>query len=217
VAPIALVLIGASLVAAGLDVAADHEVKSALAESASGRSEQALAAADRAVDLRPDSIRYWFAAATVAARSGSGAGLDAALLRFDRGLVISPGDPILLREWAATLLTKARRSGDAGDIAVAIDGWEGLVAADPNSARNRLELGVAYAAANRLKEAETAWLKAADLAPTSVAPWVNLAVLYLESDRPADARAAVEQAESIDPDDPGLGEVRNRIEEEIVS
>ena len=215
-APVTLVLVGAVLVAGGLDVAADHEVKSALAEAAAGRTERALMAADRAADLRPDSIRYWFAAATVAVRSGSPAGVEVALVRLDRGLDISPGDPILLRERASALLAKARFTEDVGDTTAAVDAWQRLIATDPHNARNRLEVGVAYAAAGRTTEAETAWLEAADLAPTSAAPWVNLAVLYVELDRVADAGAALQRAEAIDPAYPGLDEVRNQISVEAV-
>jgi hypothetical protein len=92
----------------GLEVVADRHLAAA-----------DLAAADRATELRPDSIRHWFVASRLALRGGTILDVDAALDRIEQGLERSPADPILRREHATLLTERALRGRLDADLAVA--------------------------------------------------------------------------------------------------
>jgi hypothetical protein len=207
--PVALAT--AAFVAGGLDVAADHAARSALATGRAGEPAAALAQADRAVDLRPDSIRYHFVAATVAAEAETITGLEAALERLDGALDLSPRDPILRAEHASLRLDLARATGSTIDLAGARTEWEHLVDTDPNHARYRLELGIAQALAGDGAAAENSWLAAADLAPSATAPLTNLALLYLGEDRFEDAASVIARIRTLDPATPGLADLERSL------
>lgn len=201
----------AALVVGGLDVAADHQTKEAFEQSAVGDQIEALAAADRAVALRPDSIRYSFVAATIAAQPGTVHALDEAMARFDKALDVSPRDPILRAEHAGLLLGRARLTTSPDDIQRAVDAFQELIAADPNNAQNHLQVGVALALAGDTEGAESAWLTAEGLAPTSAAPSANLVLLYLNTGRIEEASEAFDRARAIDPDNPSLPDLEARL------
>jgi O-antigen ligase len=204
-------LAAAALAAGTFDVIADRETKTALEAAAADRLEAAVPAAESAVAARPDSIRYRLVAASVAAGPATPQAFTSALGHLERALDISPGDPILRREHAAMTLAYARAGGEPQTVAAAVTAWERLTADDPNNARNHLELGVAYALDGQVLRAESEWLVAADLAPRRAAPWMNLAVLYLELGRDEDAGFAADRVAEIDPAHPGLSELRNRL------
>lgn len=65
---------------------------------------------------------------------------------------------------------------------------------DPSNLDLLLLAGVLAARDNDPDAAEALLLRAADLAPTEPAPWTNLAVLYQQTDRTADAAAAQQRA-----------------------
>jgi O-antigen ligase/Tfp pilus assembly protein PilF len=202
-------LAGAALVAGALDVGADHAIERAFSAAAAGDVATAREAADEATDLRPDSFRTWFTAASVAAAAGD---FDLALDRIDRSLDRSPRDPRLLETRAGFLLDRARRSGVAADVAAAVAAWEDRVIADPFNAEDHLQLGLADVLAGDVAGAESAWLTAEDLAPSSPVPAANLAVLYLDTGRIDEAAAALARARTIAPDDPKLDEIQQRID-----
>lgn len=195
-------------VAGVLDLVADRRTAAAIELSEAGDTDGALAAADGARRLRPDSIRYGLVAAVVAGDGGRH--LDA-IDRIDTALDRSPEDPILAARRATILLDGARAGGDAAMLAAAVASWETLVAADPYNGGHRLQLGVALALTGDVAGAEAAWLAAEDLAPTSPAPARNLAVLYLEMGEHAAAADAVARALAIDPDAPELADLADRI------
>ena len=188
-----------SAFAGALDVAADHLV----AESQRHPAE-AAAVAERATNLRPDSIRYWLVAADTRARNGD---LRTADEIMDRALSISPLDPILLATKGRVLLAIAESSGSSEDVGRAVIYYERLLAGDPNNGQNQLRAGTAYALAGAFADAEKALITAADLAPTSPVPPSNLARLYLTTGDLDLALAAYRQARSIDPTAPGLDEI----------
>jgi O-antigen ligase len=130
------------LISGALDVAADRALYRATRDND-------LAAADRATELRPDSIRTWFVAARVAESAGTILAVDAALDRIEAGLDRSPRDPILRAERASLLLEYARRSQRPADVDAAVEALEALVADDPTHTGYRRELAVAYAMARR--------------------------------------------------------------------
>lgn len=183
-----------------IDVAADHRTAAAVEASQAGDSATARQNIDSAISLRPDSIRYRFVAARLAQASPAADRLDHALLRLNQGLDLSAEDPALLTERAAVLVDLGLQNG-GNDLAVARAEIERLVAIDPNNAGHRLKLGILLGSAGDVR-AEAQLLEAARLAPQNVVPELNLAVLYLEENDSASARAAIGRAQQIDADDP---------------
>ncbi len=208
----AAVLAGSALVAGVLDVAADHAAAGALDDSSRGAHAAALGDAERAVGLRPDSIRYRVLAAGVAAAAGTPDGYATAVHQLERGLDVSPRDPILLAERASARLSLARATRDGSELRRAIEEWEALLAVDPFHARYWLEAGIGYRIAGDDDAAADAWVRAADLAPRSPAPHANLALLSLELGRADEAAAALAALAAIDPADPRLPELQRRLE-----
>jgi tetratricopeptide (TPR) repeat protein len=193
-----------SVIVGTLDVLADHRVLDSQRNPAAAAS-----ATDRATTLRPDSIRYWLAAAD--ARAGDGE-LQAASGRIDRALSISPLDPILLATKGRILLAIADSTGSEDDVERVVVFYEDLLAVDPNNGQNQLRAGTAFAMAGALGDAEEAFLVAAELAPTSAVPPSNLARLYLTLGNLDQAAAAYQGALTIDPAAPGLAEIAGLLE-----
>jgi O-antigen ligase len=204
-------LAAAALAAGLLDVSADLATSRALEAESAGRPSVALAEIDRAVELRPDSIRYGFVAASIAARPGTSSGYHLAVERIEDALEISPRDPILLGASAGYRLDLAVAERDARELAAATDALETLVGSDPYHAQYRLDLGVAYAVAGRIDDAAAQWRRAAYLAPASTAPWLNLASLYLDAGRAAAAAVAIEQVRRLEPGSTALPELEARL------
>jgi len=197
--PVTAALAVAALVIGALDVAADRRLALAGDLADRGEVDQAYEATLDAAALRPDSIRYHFAAAAAAGSGGSPEWLDRALVKMHDALEVSPGDPILRAEHASFLLRLAQALQDGGLLADATDEWEALVEDDPFHARYRLELGNSYALGGNSALAEAQWLITADLAPRSTAPFTNLAILYIEEGRLDAARSALDQAKLVSP------------------
>jgi O-antigen ligase len=208
---VAVALAAGAFVAGGLDVAADHAAADAQARSAGGNHAAALIAADRAVALRPDSIRYGVVAATVAAVPGTPDALETAIDRLDAALQHSPLDPVLRAENASLRLRLVTRTGNRAVLEEATLAWAGLVADDPHHARYRLEYGIALALGGNTIGAEREWLTAADLAPDSVAPPTNLARLYLDAGNAAAAAVQIDRLRSLDSLNPALPELDRRL------
>jgi O-antigen ligase len=128
VAPVAL----ATLVAVFYgtrDVLADQAMKRA-ATTADVRT--ALADADAATRLRPDSIRTWYVAARVAQRGEALTYVDVALDRVRQGLNRSPRDPALRDLYGELVVERAARSGLADDIERARQALAPMVADAPH-------------------------------------------------------------------------------------
>jgi Flp pilus assembly protein TadD len=113
--------------------------------------------------------------------------LAAAMLRVDRALLVSPGDPILLATRSRLLLDRAQVTGSSSDLGLALVALSELTASDRNNAGHRLSLGLALVLAGDLEGAEREWLISQDLAPGSPVPSINLTRLYLEQGRLAEA------------------------------
>jgi O-antigen ligase len=159
------------------EVMSDRELERAVEANASADHRSALAAADHATRLRPDSVRNWFVAGRIAARGDTIIDIGAALDRIESGLRRSPRDPILRTEHASLLLEWARRSERPADQAKAVAELEQLVADDPNNAEHHLQLGLAHALGEDFDAATEQLLRAKDLAPKSDAPTVDLALV----------------------------------------
>lgn len=198
--PAALAVIAVVALSAGaFDVAADRRAAAAAEALARRDGPGALAAAQDAVALRPDEVRLRLlkARALVAAEQGTLAAIGA----LDDALDISPGDPIVALERARLLVARARATRVPAHVADARVELDRLLEGDPVNDALWSEAGAAAALAGDLDGAEQAWLRAEDLAPTDPGPATDLALLYLETGRKAQARAAIGRALDRAPDD----------------
>jgi len=214
--PVALVPAGLTVVAlvAGLaDVAADRRARTALTALDQGRAGAAVAAGEGAAGLRGDVLRYRLVAAEALEAQGTVVGLRAALGQVDEALEVSPGDPVVRARRAELLAALAARSGVADDVDAALRAWQDAVARDPHNAQHRLSFGVLLAGVGRAEEAEAQWRLAEDLAPSSPAPSLDLALLYLRGGRLDEARAALDRAANRAPGHPQVAAVAAAIEE----
>ena len=168
-----------ALVAGTLDVAADRLAGDALTMSATGASSGAVDAAERAVDLRPDSVTYRLVAATVHLQRGSLADIDAAVAHAREALDWSPHDPNALDQLGTALSRRAVVTGRDTDIAAAAELWADMVRSDPYRVRWQVQFGRAAVLAGDVDAARTAWSEALALVPTDP----DIAALIAELDR----------------------------------
>jgi hypothetical protein len=144
------------LVAGMLDVAADRLARTAL------RAGDTVAA-DRAVNLRPDDLRYRLVAAEVHLDRGTLNDIDAAIAQARRATKWSNNDPFSNEERATAMSQRAVATGDSADVAAALELWQHLVDRDPHRASWQLQLGRAAALAGNTTLARQAWTTADDL------------------------------------------------------
>ncbi|HWL42865.1 MAG TPA: O-antigen ligase family protein [Ilumatobacter sp.] len=155
------VLAAAVFGASVLGVAADRSARTALRRPVG--SEQALVAALRAADLRPDVVRYHLLVAALHGDRQSVAGARAAVVATERAVGVSPADPIVRKALAETRTTLARVTGDAADHAAATAGWEALVADDQHCGQCWYGLGVVRLLTDDPASAQRAFDRAAGL------------------------------------------------------
>ncbi len=148
------------LVVGVLDVAADRLARTALRAT---HHDDAVDAADRAMSLRPDNMRYRLVAAEIYLGRGTVADIDQAIIEARRALEWSSHDPFAAHELATAMSQRAGVTGNPGDVAEALGEWQDLVDRDPHRASWRLQLGRAAALAGDTDRARRAWLVAADL------------------------------------------------------
>ncbi len=157
-----LILTPVALVAGVLDVAADRLAHHAVVDA---NAANAIDSAERAVDLRPDDLRYRMVLAEVLGRRSTLADINAAIRQTELALDWSPHDPIAADVHASFLLDRANVTGQPADISIALAAWQRLVDRDPLRARWQLQLGRAAALAGDVQSAREAWTVAADLSP----------------------------------------------------
>lgn len=193
-------LFGVAAVVAGvLDVAADRRIASATDALTRDDPTTALADADRARELRPDSIRYHFIGARIAERVVLPQGFSAALERLEDGLERSPRDPALTSEQAEDALDLARQTRDPDDLAQAQALAIAVATSDPNNVQNQLRLGIVLASTGDVEAAETALREAAWLGPSQGEARFNLAVLLMQEERFGEARIEAEATAAVEP------------------
>jgi tetratricopeptide (TPR) repeat protein len=158
----AVLLAPIALVAGVLDVAADRLAHRAVTDA---DTTSAIDSAERAVDLRPDDLRYRMVLAEILGRRSTLADIDAAIRQADLALDWSPHDPIAADVHASFLLDRANVTGDLADVRAALNAWQHLVHRDPLRARWQLQLGRAAALAGDVRSARDAWTIATDLSP----------------------------------------------------
>lgn len=167
VAVLSLTFAAVAFVAGMFDAAADRLARDALTDSALHRCVEAIGAADRAVDLRPDVVRYRLVAANVHLTAGSLADVDAAIDQLQSAQRWSANDPLVAEWMGRALLQRAQITGTEVDVQAALTHWQAEVGGDPHRASWQLELGRAAALAGDLDTARAAWIAAADLDPRS--------------------------------------------------
>jgi Flp pilus assembly protein TadD len=111
----------------------------------------------------------------------------------------------LLVERAAATLVPDHASDASDEVGVAVE-------RDPHNAQLRLLEGQAARLVGDDAHAEQAWLRAEQLSPRSPAAAAELATLYADQGRLADARAALGRAARVAPDDPQVAAVRRRLD-----
>ncbi|MGQ0617293.1 MAG: O-antigen ligase family protein [Acidimicrobiia bacterium] len=200
-----------ALVAGGVELVADRHARTAAAALRRGDATRAAREAAAAAGLRPDVARYHLleARAAVAADQGTLAGLAA----VDRALVLSPGDPIVLRARAGLLVDRVRATRVPAHAAAARSEITRLLQDDPFNGDLWLQAGAAAELEGDEAGAEGAWSRAERLAPRSPAPGVNLALLYLAQGRWSEAEAALDRAGAIAPEDPRVATARRALDE----
>ena len=148
------------LVVGVLDVAADRLARTALRAR---DHDVAIDAADRAVSLRPDNLRYRLVSVEAHLDRATIAGIDQAIAEARRATSWSPKDPIAGDELATALSSRATATGSRDDITRALAQWQRLVDRDPHRASWQLQLGRAAALAGNVDLARRSWTIAADL------------------------------------------------------
>ena len=112
VVPLVAAIVGVVMLVVGvLDVAADRLARTALRSS---DRDAAIGAADDAVSLRPDEIRYRLVAAEVHLDKGTLADIDAAIAAARRATDWSSDDPFAVEELATALVTTSHRHRQGG-------------------------------------------------------------------------------------------------------
>ena len=212
--PLALLPVAFALVAlwfAGRELLADRHTQQTLNALIARTPDRALAQAVQAVELRPDMLRVRIALMRSITVSGTPDALRAGIQVLDEALDWSPRDPLVRRERAGLLTSLALATSSATDQAAARSAWQSVAADDPNNAEVLLELGLADAVGGSLADAEETWLRAADLAPRSPTALLNLAQLYLDDGRRAEAVAAIDEAERRSPGNPAVAKARSAL------
>lgn len=174
----AVALAPVALVAGVLDVAADRLAERSLTAH---DLDDAIATAERAVDLRPDDLRYRSVAIELRRERGSLADIDAALEHATAALRWSSDDPIALDARATLLLDRAAITGTASDVDAALNAWRRLVERDPVRTRWLVQLGRAAALGDLIDEARAALATAAALRPDDASIAALLAELEARS------------------------------------
>jgi hypothetical protein len=142
-----------------LGVAADRAAGRAVGEVPAA----ALASAERAVELRPDVVRYRLLVAAAARATATLQGIDAAIEAADAAVDLSPNDPIARRTAADVRTERARITGDRADVTAARRAWQALVDDDPLCRACQFGLGTASALDGDRVAASAAWTAADEL------------------------------------------------------
>jgi hypothetical protein len=123
-------------------------------------------AARRAVELRPDVVRYRLLAAEL--QPDSIIGYDAAIADVERAARVSPHDPIVALALADEMLQKAIATGRPADVDAAVEMWRALAAHDRNCYECHLGAGYASALAGDVVAATGEFGRASALEPAGV-------------------------------------------------
>jgi len=200
-------LAAVSAIAGLTNVVADHRIAAATSET---DRDTALAHADAARDLRPDSIRYDLIAARIAREPASIEAMQGALQRLDDGLNSAPNDPALLIERAGILLDIARSTESADDLLQALRALEDRDRTDPNNPLTQQWYGIALAIADKTAEAIVALNHAVLLAPDSIEPLINLAVVQLEDGDLVAGGGTLDRAQRLAPGNATISALRRQ-------
>jgi tetratricopeptide (TPR) repeat protein len=190
-----------------------------------GRTSEALASYDRALQLRPDHAMAYYNKAELLLKMGQA---SAALELFDQALHIAPGYFKALRGKGDALVQAGRgdsaiplyqealklQPGDpdaarslgiallrAGRTSEAIERFEAVLRVDPRDARAQNNLGYAYSKVGRVKMAMEHLEAAVRLEPDSAEAHGNYAVALARAGRMTDAIGEYRKVVTLKPDD----------------
>lgn len=200
------VFIGACVLLLGVwasrDVGADRHLRNSLEREAAGQVEAAIQQAEAAAGLSPERAQYLQASARLKRREGEASGhtelFESALDDLSLALEYLPFPEFEL-DRGNILLAWAEATGDTELSKEAENAYRSVLATDPHSARALLKLGVALIHQNLTTDAERAWTLAASLSPHSIAPHLNLAMLFEQTGDASRAREAYEKILRIEP------------------
>ncbi|HZL99320.1 MAG TPA: tetratricopeptide repeat protein, partial [Planctomycetota bacterium] len=148
------------------------------------RYAEALACADRAVELRPDEAEHL----NLQGRALLGLGrTDEALARFEQALRVEPGQADALNNRGLALDAIGRPSE-------AIASWEAAIREGPQLAQARSNLGIGYARQGRDAEAEALFREAIRMRPDIADFHNNLGIVLARTNRPEEAVSAYRTA-----------------------
>lgn len=145
----------------------DHEevaalVRQGVALAESGRTDEAVAAFERALSLAPRDARLHWMIGTVLRAGGRGA---AARARYEAALMIDPSHPQALGALADLLAEEATALNRQGRGEEAIAGFERAIGIRPGVAAYHVNHGIALRQAGRLPDSLAAFDRALALAP----------------------------------------------------
>lgn len=162
---------------------------------------------ERSARLVPERTQFAQAAARFRSRVGQArhdeSDFESALSTFDAAIDSYKRDGELRLDRADLLLAWGEANGDTRLTMQAEHAYEEVLVKDPFSSRALLKLGVALVERERYEGAESAWRRAAQLAPRSAVPHVNLGLLYEKLGRADDALREFRVALRIDPRNDG--------------
>lgn len=130
--------------------------------------------------------------------------IEAGLTALDAAIAAEPGGRFAALRAGTHLLM-------AGEPARAIPYLEQAVANDPERAEARFALGDALTREQRVSEALPQWLELARMQPGRFEAWYNIATSHAALGNFEQARAALDRASAIDPENPILDELRGRL------
>lgn len=161
------------------------------AAAGAGRWDQALALAERALELGFQHGRLYLLRAHGHRRAGR---RTAALADLEQALALAPEDPGVLQPLAAEIVDGQPRR--------AVELLQRAISVSPEVVELFAQLGTAHLRAGDMQGAEVAFERAVALQPGLAAAWGRLAVLASNRGQPELARRRADRALALDPYDP---------------
>ena len=159
------------------------------------RFDEAEASFARALELDPRHLNTHQNLADALRRQGRH---EEAAARFRAVLDLDEGFPLAWAGLGSSLFDAGRHEEAIGALRRALD----LAPSSPNAAGLHLLLGRARLETGRIEAAERSLLEAARLAPGAAMPFRELAKVYSQLERPADAEEVLARAAELEPPDP---------------
>ena len=155
-----------------------------------GKVDEAISAAERALEVQPDFAIAHYNLGNLYVRRGR---LDLAQRHFEEALRLLPN-------YADAHSNYGQLLAERGNVAAGVVSLQRAIALNPGLSRAHLNLGVALAKSGRMDEAITRLRQAVILNPEAAEPIYYLGSVYAAQNRFAEAEAAFNQALRLRPD-----------------